>query len=141
MRLRKAWIIIACVVLSAYEARTSSYGRIIPSGNLDGSPGVSAAGISTSDNTKDLVLVGTVTKIYPVAGLLRKWAVVAQIDRVIAGEFTGTTFTFTVHSPTLSGLRVGRSYTIKATWTGDSYAVDQYQWMPANGRRKSSRKH
>ena len=138
--MRKAWTIIGFVVLGVQEA-SSSYGKIIPSKNLDRLPGVFAAGISTPDKTKDLVLVGTVTKIYPVAGVLRRWAVVAQIDKVVAGEFTGTTFTFTVHSPTSSGLRVGRSYTIKATWTGDSYAVDQYQWMPANGRRKSSRKH
>jgi hypothetical protein len=29
----------------------------------------------------------------------------------------------------MSGLKVGKSYTIKATWTGDGYVVDELQWM------------
>jgi hypothetical protein len=80
--------------------------------------------------TEDLVMVGTVTKIYPTAEprSLRNWAVVVNVDRVVSGEFTGTSFTFAVHSPARAGLQVGRTYTIKATRTAAGYFVDEAQW-------------
>lgn len=80
--------------------------------------------------TKDLVVVGTVTKIYPTAEArsLRNWAVVANVDRVVSGEFSGTSFTFVVHSPARAGLQVGRTYTIEATRTAEGYVVDEAQW-------------
>ena len=74
---------------------------------------------------KDIVLVGTVTEIYPVAGLLKWWAVVVHVDRVVSGEFSGTTFTFTIHSPSLAGLKIGRAYVVKAKWTDKGYVVDE----------------
>lgn len=74
-----------------------------------------------------LVLVGTVTKIYQLADTRsrRSWAIVANVDRVLSGEFTGTSFTFAVHSPARAGLQVGRTYTIKATRTAEGYLVDE----------------
>lgn len=76
----------------------------------------------------DLVLNGTVTRLYPVAAARpsrRRWAVVARVNGVVSGEFNGETFTFTVHSPAQSGLRVGRSYLIRATKQGEGYVVDE----------------
>ena len=83
---------------------------------------------SSTDLPKDLVFIGTITRIYPFsapATVLRRWAVRAHVDRVVSGTFSGDTFTFTVHSPAQSGLRVGRAYTIKATWTIEGDVVDE----------------
>jgi hypothetical protein len=83
---------------------------------------------STTDTPRDLVFIGTITKIYPFstpATARRRWAIRTHVDRVISGSFSGDTFTFSVHSPSQSGLQVGRAYTIKATWTGDGYVVDE----------------
>src|SRR5712691_508030 len=82
----------------------------------------------STDLPKDLAFIGTVRKIYPFsapATVRRRWAVRAHVDRVLSGTFLGDTFTFTVHSPAQSGLRVGRAYTIKATWTIEGYVVDE----------------
>jgi len=72
-------------------------------GGFDGSRAVSAGATLKPDNSKDIVFVGTVMKIYPVAGLRKNWAVVVHVDRVASGEFSGTTFTFTIHSPWMAG--------------------------------------
>ena len=76
---------------------------------------------------QDLTLIGTVTKIYPFASPVARgrWAVRIHVDRVVAGTFSGATFTFTVHSPARAGLRVGRAYSIQATWTIEGYVVDE----------------
>jgi hypothetical protein len=84
---------------------------------------------SSSDSRKDLVFIGTITKIYPFSApeaVPRRWAVRAHVNRVVSGTFSGDTFTFTVHSPAQSGLRVGRAYTIKATWTIEGYIVNEF---------------
>jgi hypothetical protein len=75
--------------------------------------------------SKDLVLVGTIMEINPRAGGVsrKNWAVVVRVERVVAGEFSGMTFTFAIHSPAMSGLRLGQAYTIKATWTPEGYVV------------------
>jgi hypothetical protein len=83
---------------------------------------------SSTDSPKDLVFIGTITKLYPFSApetVRRRWAVRAHVDRVVSGTFSGDTFTFTVHSPVQSGLRVGRAYTIKVTWTIEGYVVDE----------------
>ncbi|MFL6262492.1 MAG: hypothetical protein ACJ76Y_22570 [Thermoanaerobaculia bacterium] len=76
----------------------------------------------------DLVFVGTVTKIVPTSDKLKSWAVTVRVERIVSGTFSGTSFTFAVHSPAISGLKVGKSYTIRATWTKDGYVVDERQW-------------
>ena len=83
---------------------------------------------SAAHPPKDFVFIGTVTKVYPFsapATALRRWAVRARVDRLVSGTFSGDTFTFTLHSPSQAGLRVGRAYTIKATWTVEGYVVDE----------------
>src|SRR5260370_13982654 len=83
---------------------------------------------SSTDLPKDFVFIGTIIKIYSFsapATVRRRWAVRAHVDRVLSGTFSGNTFTFTVHSPAQSGLRVGRAYTIKATWTVEGYVVGE----------------
>src|SRR5438132_996641 len=101
MKLRRTSVIILVALFSAAHA--------LPFG------GLTQTQLSSADLPKDLVLIGTVTKIYPFASPIvrRSWAVRAHVDRVVSG----TTFTFTVHSPETAGLRVGRTYSIKATWT------------------------
>src|SRR6266567_7935653 len=106
MKLRRTSVIILVALFSAAHA--------LPFG------GLSQTQLSSADLPKDLVLIGTITRIYPFsapATVQRRWAVRAHVDRVVSGTFSGDTFTFTVHSPAQSGLRVGRAYTIKATWT------------------------
>ena len=98
---------------------------------------------SSTHSPKDLVFIGTITKIYPFsapATVERGWAVRAHVDRVVSGAFSGDTFTFTVHSPAQSGLRVGRAYTIKATWTIEGYVVDESTLRAAAVRAKPSAK-
>ena len=86
----------------------------------------------------DLTLVGTVTKLYPVAAhrSRRRWAVVTRVESVASGEFAGATFTFTVHSPAQAGLRVNRTYLIKATKTEGGYLVDELRLEEVRGRKK-----
>ena len=98
---------------------------------------------SATHSPKDLVFIGTITKIYPFsapATVRRRWAVRAHVDRVVSGTFSGDTFTFTVHSPAQSGLRVGCAYTIKATWTIEGYVVDQSTLRTAGVETKRSPK-
>ena len=59
------------------------------------------------------------------------WVVRTRVLEVIAGEFHGQRFDFRVHSPSRSGLEVGATHTIHATWTGDGYLVDENQWRSA----------
>jgi hypothetical protein len=101
---------------------------------------VRRCGLKT-DNPKDIVLVGTVTKIYPVAGLLRNWVVVVHVDRVASGEFSGSTFTFTIHSPSTAGLRVGRAYAINAKWADGGYVIDEFTLKEVRNRTRPSKKH
>lgn len=105
-----------------------------------------AAGQATSTGVpaEDLVFIGTVQKVYPMPSghSTRNWAVVTHIDKVISGEFSGTTFTFMVHSPARMGLRVGRAYTIKAMRSEGGYLVDDTQWLkPVASRTKTPKKH
>jgi hypothetical protein len=107
------------------------------------STGLAPTHSSSSDSPKDLVFIGTITKIYPFsapATVRRRWAVRAHVDRVVSGTFSGDTFTFTVHSPAQSGLRVGRAYTIKATWTDKGYVVDESNLRTASALTKLAHK-
>ncbi|SRR6266404_345817 len=97
--------------------------------------------LSSADLPKDLVLIGTVTKIYPFASPIvrRSWAVRAHVDRVVSGTFSGKTFTVTVHSPATAGLRVGRTYSIKATWTIEGYVVNEFALKQVRNPTRPSR--
>lgn len=56
------------------------------------------------------------------------WVVRTRVLHVIAGELDGQRFDFRVHSPSRAGLEVGATHTIHATWTGDGYLVDEFQF-------------
>ena len=104
--------------------------------------GFPQAQVSSDDSPKDLVFIGTVTRLYP-TGLRysrRDWAVQTHVDKVVSGKFAGTTFTVTVHSPAMAGLRVGGAYTIKATWINDAYVVNESTFKEVRTPTKVSRK-
>jgi hypothetical protein len=125
MKLRNLIAIIAFGFLLV-GAFVGTFGATAPHQSFD-------AGQTTSTGVpaQDLVFIGTVTRIYPVASphSRRNWAVVTHFDRVISGELSGTSFTFTAHSPAGMGLRVGRAYTIKATRSEGGYLVDDAQLL------------
>jgi hypothetical protein len=116
-----------------------AWGAIAPPQGFDGAQAVSTGTIVKEG---DLEFIGTVTKIYPLTSIhsRKNWAVVTHVDRVVSGDFSSTTFSFVIHSPTLSGLQVGRTYTIKATWTDKGYVVDELQWMKTNGSQTRTSK-
>lgn len=125
------WIaIVGFLLLGASEVVAFTCGAITSSQGFAGAQAVLTRTILKPQESKDLVLVGTVTKIDPTAAThsRKNWGVVVHVDKVVSGKFTGTTFTFTIHSPSLAGLQVGKTYTIKATWTDAGYVVDDQQW-------------
>jgi hypothetical protein len=83
----------------------------------------------------DLVFRATIEQIecapLGVRGAFLDWIIRTRVDEVLSGTFTGTHFAFRVHSPSRSGLEVGRALTVTATWTGDGYRVDEHQWLVA----------
>ncbi len=79
----------------------------------------------------DLVFLGTVEKLdaFPLPQSRLNWVVQCRVDKIVAGDFLGKTFSFRVHSPARSGLEVGKQYKIIAKRIPEGFAVDQYQWM------------
>ncbi|MBV9929102.1 MAG: hypothetical protein JOZ96_29090 [Acidobacteria bacterium] len=123
--MRRAWLIIlGCLLVGANQLPARGFSRA-----QSASPG--------GEKSYDLVLVGTVTKLYPVAAprSRRRWAVVARVESVTSGEFSGATFTFTVHSPSRSGLRVNRAYVIRANKTDGGYLVDELRLQEVPARQ------
>ena len=115
-KVRKACLIIlVCILFGA---------NILPS---QAHPQAQSAGSDTDQKADELVLVGTVTKLHPIAAprSLRRWAVVMRVEKVMSGKFSGATFTFTVHSPANAGLQVNQTYTVKATRAGEGYLVNE----------------
>ena len=78
----------------------------------------------------DLVFRGTVESIQgdPLPQSLANWIVRFRVEEVLLGDFGGKTFAFRIHSPAMSGLEVGKQYTVEAIRTVDGYSVDQDQW-------------
>jgi hypothetical protein len=136
LKLRNAtWIVMLGFIVFGANNVLGCMGRTIISFR-----GVAAEQTALTDTTaRDLVFIGTVTEIRPASAArsLRNWAVVAHVDKLVAGEFSGTTFTFAIHSPARAGLRVGQAYTIKARWTAEGYVVDESQWR----KRPDARRH
>jgi hypothetical protein len=83
---------------------------------------------SASSPSKVLVLEGTVASIGQISHERTPWLVTVTVKRVVAGEFSGPTFSFAVHSPAQSGLEKGRPYTVEAIWKDGGYVVDEFQW-------------
>ena len=88
---------------------------------------------------KTLVFEGTVTSIGIVDNERKPWLITVKVTRVVAGEFSGSTFEFVVHSPARSGLEMGHSYTIEAVWNGKGYIVDENQWLRRRQVERGSR--
>ena len=126
--MRKTWVVILGLLLCGAASQLSS--RVCGQAQ--------SASSSVEPKSYDLTLVGTVTKLYPVAAprSRRRWAVVARVNSVTSGEFSGATFTFTVHSPAQAGLRLNRDYVIKASKTDGGYLVDELALEEVRGRRK-----
>jgi hypothetical protein len=104
---------------------------VVPTGSSSSAPASRAATANDAPQARGLVLVGTITEIVQRAEggrSLKPWAVTVHVDRIVSGDLSGPSFTFAIHSPALAGLEVGRSYTIKATWTQKGYSVDEAQW-------------
>ena len=125
--MRKTWVVILGLLLVvANQLPSRGFGR--------------TQSTSPAADTKsyDLVLVGTVTKLYSAAAprRRRRWAVAARVDRVVSGEFSGASFTFAVHSPALAGLRLNQTYIIKANKTDAGYVVDESAFEEVRARKK-----
>jgi hypothetical protein len=94
--------------------------------------------VAGETNKADLVFFGTVQKL-EAAPLpppsLENWVVEFKVDRVLSGSFTNATFSFRIHSPSRSGLEVGKQYQVEARRSGNSYVVDPEQWVKRNSAR------
>ncbi|HEV7747671.1 MAG TPA: hypothetical protein VGO56_21910 [Pyrinomonadaceae bacterium] len=135
MKLRKTLSIFAGLILIGASEFVGTYGTIT---HADAFGTVSSANVKPI-KAGDLVLIGTVKEIQPrpTARSRKNWLVVVNVDRVVSGEFSGTTFTFAVHSPARAGLEVGRSYTVTATRTASGYVVDELHGFTRNVVRAS----
>ncbi len=78
------------------------------------------------DGAQALVYEGRVTSIE--ATPIHRWVIRMSIDKILQGHYTGTNFTFTVHSPAKSGIASGMTYRVKANVTAFGYTVDENQW-------------
>jgi hypothetical protein len=136
LRNRTAIIVLGFLLFGVFSY---ACGAIAPPQGFDGAQALST---STIVQEGDLEFIGTVKKIYPLTSIRsrKNWAVVTHVDRVVSGDFSGMTFSFAIHSPTLSRLQVGRTYTIKATGTDKGYVVDELQWVKTNGSQTRTSK-
>lgn len=68
----------------------------------------------SNNEVEETVLQGTVIGIRPAQGqhLHQKWCVTLQVDSIVVGYYTEQTFSFSVHSPTKSGIVIGGQYMI-----------------------------
>lgn len=98
------------------------------------------AGIGTvmaaKSSKEDLVFIGRVTSITSAdtGNPLRHWLVSTSVDNVLSGELASAAFEFAIHSPARAGLKVGKTYTIPAHWTGEGYLVDELDLWRRNHR-------
>lgn len=78
--------------------------------------------VTMKDENKieNVILQGTVTEIRPARGPHphHKWLVSLQVNSVIAGDFTGPTFSFNIHSPEKSRIVIGGQYVIELVRIG-----------------------
>ncbi len=103
---------------------------VAPVSSVRAEPARPPASAKESPRGKDLVVVGTVTKVVlrnHAPSETARWAVTMAVHRIVSGDFAGPTFTFAVHSPASAGLKVGKSCTIKATWTDNGYVSREPQ--------------
>jgi hypothetical protein len=100
----------------------------------------SQAGASEAAKPASLVFRGTVISItISPADFLQPWVITTRVDKVLSGSFSARQFQFSVHSPSQSGLNVGKQYTIRATRTKTGYSVDEFQWLYEPTRKVTPR--
>jgi len=94
-------------------------------------------GALAAPRVEDLVLIGTVTSIFQVDAPLpsvRRWGVTVRVEKVKVGQYSEPTFTFRIHSPARSGVKVGLRCTIVATKTGqEGYLVSGTRRIECEG--------
>jgi hypothetical protein len=99
-----------------------------PVSSLAAKPARSPDSAKAPPRVKDLVLVGTVVEVAQGDGTsLNRWVVALAVERIVSGDFSGPIFTFAIHSPARAGLEIGKSCTIKATWTKSGYVSKEPQ--------------
>jgi hypothetical protein len=93
----------------------------------------------TEIQTADLVLLGTLEKVEAstLPQSVANWIVTFRVDQVLAGEFKDSTFAFRIHSPSMSGLEVGKQYRVEAMKTATGYHVDQYRGIKRNDSQQA----
>src|SRR5262245_53457823 len=80
----------------------------------------SARAAGGTPGKRDLVLVGKILSIKPGGdSLFKRWVVTVNVEKVVSGKFSDSEFVFSIHSPSRSGLKEGRTYTIRAVPTHD----------------------
>jgi len=57
------------------------------------------------------------------------WGVTVHVESVESGTYSQPEFTFSVHSPSVSGLLIGERYTIVATASKVGFNVEESQWV------------
>jgi hypothetical protein len=96
------------------------------------------ASASEKAPSKVLVLTGTVGSIYQADApplSTKNWGVYLHVEKVKKGKYSEPTFTFAIHSPARSGLKIGGRYTIEATWTGHRYEVSEWNITAEDAKR------
>jgi hypothetical protein len=89
----------------------------------------STVGTGTRPDEKELVIRGVVTSIVPLQTLLAAWEITVAVEGVDKGTYVQQQFTFSVHSPAMSGLTVGEHYMIVAIESKTGYTIDDSQWV------------
>jgi hypothetical protein len=104
---------------------------VVEPGELPAPNPAASGSASAAPGSDDLVFVGTVTSIAPADTRSHETRLVVntRVERVLSGSFSGSHFSFAVHSPAKSGLEVGKQCSIRARRTPDGYRVDKTQWF------------
>jgi len=87
--------------------------------------------VTAGEEDSLVIFLGTVQNIVisPLEKCLDNYVVQCRVDKILSGDIACKTFSFRIHSPTQSGLEIGKQYTIVATRTAEGFVVDQYQWI------------
>jgi hypothetical protein len=88
----------------------------------------STIGTDSGAESNQLVIRGVVTAIFPTNALDVAWGIKVRVETVEKGIYNQPDFTFSVHSPAMSGLVVGEHYTIVALASKKGYRIDDSQW-------------
>ena len=87
--------------------------------------------VSSNPSATQIVIRGVVTEIFPTGTTeaTSGWGVTIHVESVESGTYSQPEFTFSVHSPSVSGLLIGERYTIVATASKVGFNVAESQWV------------